>query len=45
MDKIDEYEIQKTILFETEYGFALGCMPGTLGKVCGLEFHTDCFLV
>lgn len=29
MDKIDGYEIQKTILFETGYGFALGRLPGT----------------
>ncbi len=29
MDKIDGYEIQKTILFETGYGFVLGRMPET----------------
>lgn len=32
MDKMDGYEIQKTILFETVYGFALGCVPGTPEK-------------
>ena len=29
MDMIEGYEIYKTILFETGYGFVLGCAPGT----------------
>ena len=39
MDKIDGYEIQKTILFETGYGFALGCMPGTPEKSAEENFQ------
>lgn len=42
MDKIDGYEIQKTILFETGYGFALGCMPGKPEKFAVWSFtETD----
>ena len=48
MDKIDGYEIQKTILFETGYGFALGCVPGMPEKsavwnftqtACGRDYY------
>ncbi len=43
MDKIDGYEIQKTILFETGYGFALGCVPGMPEKYAVWNFtQTPC---
>ena len=43
MDKIDGYEIQKTILFETGYGFALGCVPGTPEKSAVWTFTETAF--
>ena len=43
MDKIDGYEIQKTILFETGYGFALGCVPESPEKSAVWNFtETAC---
>ncbi len=43
MDKIDGYEIQKTILFETGYGFALGCIPETPEKCAVWNFTETAF--
>lgn len=43
MDKIDGYEIQKTILFETGYGFALGCMPESPEKSAVWTFTQTAF--
>ncbi|WP_277935538.1 defense against restriction DarA-related protein [Parablautia muri] len=40
---MDGYEIQRTILFETGYGFALGCERGTLEKFAVWNFtETAC---
>lgn len=43
MDKIDGYKIQKTILFETGYGFALGCMPESPEKSVVWTFTQTAF--
>ena len=38
MDKTGGYELQKIVLFETVYSFALGCVPETLGKFAVWNF-------